>query len=66
AKLAHRRWLVACAATGSTDPRVRGIAPLPEPEDFTAPSAPCQGAISRPGVFASGDIVSPRGRLAAA
>ena len=30
-------------ASGSTDPHVRGIAPFPEPGDFTASPAPCQG-----------------------
>ena len=30
-------------ASGSTHPRFRGIALFPEPGDFTAPPAPCQG-----------------------
>ena len=43
AKLASRRWPVATPASGSTDPHVRGIALFPEPGDFTASPAPCQG-----------------------
>jgi len=45
--LVCRHWLIAMPASGPTDPHVRGIAPFPEPEDFTASSRPCQGACSR-------------------
>jgi hypothetical protein len=45
--LVCRRWPLATPASGFTDPHVRGIAPFPEPGDFTASSAPCQGPVPR-------------------
>lgn len=46
-------------ASGSTDPHVRGIALFPEPGDFTASSAPCQGPAPRTEVPLPETRISP-------
>jgi len=57
--LAHHQ----CRHPAATDPHVRGIAPFPEPEDFTASSLPCQGRCRGPVGLAPGDAKGSCGRF---
>jgi hypothetical protein len=61
-----RRWPLAMPASGSTHPRFRGIALFPEPGDFTASPAPCQGPSRGPKSRFQRRASLHHGRLAAA